>query len=113
MLETKQVEGGILPDELANSKGLLVERRREQEKYANGLASQESNVQKAGDSSVVTKKTREQEETDLFLPIKSILDSRPQEKPAEEQRPIRFKDAIGRKFTFPFDLVKRWPVCEV
>ena len=26
------------------------------------------------------------------------------------KRPIRFKDAVGRKFTFPFDVVATWAV---
>lgn len=71
MLETKQLEGGILLDQLANSKASLVERCREEEKYANGLASQESNFRKEGDSSVVIDKPRKQEETDPFFDSKA------------------------------------------
>lgn len=29
---------------------------------------------------------------------------------SQDQRPIRFKDAVGRKFTFPFHLVASWAV---
>jgi hypothetical protein len=28
-----------------------------------------------------------------------------------EKAPIRFKDAVGRKFSFPFHLCKTWSVC--
>jgi hypothetical protein len=28
----------------------------------------------------------------------------------EPKKPIRFKDAVGRKFTFPFELVATWAV---
>lgn len=30
--------------------------------------------------------------------------------PPEKQKPIKFKDAIGRKFSFPFHLCKTWEV---
>lgn len=30
-----------------------------------------------------------------------------------EEKPVRFKDAVGRKFTFPFHLVKTWKVSEL
>ena len=30
--------------------------------------------------------------------------------PAEKQKPIKFKDALGRKFSFPFHLCKTWEV---
>ena len=31
--------------------------------------------------------------------------------PEEKKKTIKFKDAIGRKFSFPFDLCKTWEVC--
>lgn len=30
--------------------------------------------------------------------------------PPEKKKPIKFKDAVGRKFSFPFDLCCTWPV---
>ncbi len=30
---------------------------------------------------------------------------------ADPPLPIKFKDAVGRKFAFPFELVKTWGVC--
>lgn len=30
--------------------------------------------------------------------------------PEEKKKPIRFKDAVGRKFSFPFELCKNWDV---
>lgn len=33
-------------------------------------------------------------------------------KPSDAPKaPIRFKDAVGRKFNFPFHLCKTWKVC--
>lgn len=29
----------------------------------------------------------------------------------KDKAPLRFKDAVGRKFTFPFDLCRTWQVC--
>lgn len=29
----------------------------------------------------------------------------------KDKAPIRFKDAVGRKFAIPFDLCKTWQVC--
>ena len=29
----------------------------------------------------------------------------------EREKPIRFKDAVGRKFSFPFQLCRTWDVC--
>ena len=34
----------------------------------------------------------------------------PPSPPKEKEKPIRFKDAIGRKFNFPFDICKTWSV---
>ena len=31
--------------------------------------------------------------------------------PEEKKKPIKFKDAVGRKFSFPFHLCNTWEVC--
>lgn len=31
--------------------------------------------------------------------------------PNEKKKPIKFKDAVGRKFSFPFELCRTWQVC--
>lgn len=34
----------------------------------------------------------------------------PKKPPAEKKKPIKFKDAVGRKFSFPFELCSTWQV---
>ena len=33
--------------------------------------------------------------------------------PEEKKKPIKFKDAVGRKFSFPFHLCNTWMVCHL
>ena len=42
---------------------------------------------------------------------KAIADKRKAEEEEARKKPIRFKDAIGRKFSFPFHLCSTWEVC--
>ena len=35
-----------------------------------------------------------------------------QAEPAERQKPIKFQDAVGRKFSFPFHLANTWEVSQ-
>jgi hypothetical protein len=35
------------------------------------------------------------------------------EKAAREQMPLKFVDAVGRRFSFPFHLCKTWQVCDI
>lgn len=37
--------------------------------------------------------------------------AKPPPPPKEKQKPIKFKDAVGRKFSFPFHLCSTWSVC--
>lgn len=42
---------------------------------------------------------------------KAIADKKKSVEEARKVKPIRFKDAIGRKFSFPFHLCQTWDVC--
>ncbi|KAJ5438081.1 uncharacterized protein N7458_009079 [Penicillium daleae] len=37
-----------------------------------------------------------------------MLQARPPSPPLEKKKPIKFKDAVGRKFSFPFELCSTW-----
>ena len=51
-------------------------------------------------------------EEDLFKRLENALRKREAQssRSATKSKPIKFKDAVGRKFTFPFDLCKTWAV---
>jgi hypothetical protein len=34
----------------------------------------------------------------------------PEKKPTDKKEPLKFKDAVGRKFTFPFEMASTWQV---
>lgn len=42
--------------------------------------------------------------------VKGAASPSPPPPPAEKQKPIKFKDAVGRKFSFPFHLCATWAV---
>lgn len=46
------------------------------------------------------------------LILARIGNERPTDPSEERQAPIKFKDAVGRKFSFPFHLCKKWSVRE-
>jgi hypothetical protein len=51
----------------------------------------------------------------LFVAEKEHRQSQPAEAPATQARepkqvPIHFRDAIGRKIAFPYEMVNTWPV---
>lgn len=85
---------------------------REKEDRHGSLRS-DSEVNKKTHDSVPMATHESKENADILQKIQSLLYSAPKEEMKEKRKPIRLKDAIGRKFSFPYELCKTWSVCNI
>lgn len=67
-------------------------------------AAREEAEQKAAEEAA---KAKEEAEKAAAAAVAEATASKP---PPEKKKPIKFKDAVGRKFSFPFDLCSTWQV---
>lgn len=81
-------------------------------------AAAEEAAKKAAEQAKIDAENAKKKEAELKIKIENELKAKAEKEakeaaakappPAEKQKPIRFKDAVGRKFSFPFHLCATW-----
>jgi hypothetical protein len=95
--------------DFALGQGLAHERMLAEEVRAPTMAGDEKN-----DPNEAAKAEEDVEGAELSAKVEAAFATGAEEaekkSPPEKRKPIRFKDSVGRKFTFPFELCATWQV---